>query len=134
MAPSPQFLNSMLIIFCMVILYQLIGRVKARYNIAFGHEASFIALLGLSFSYFYFYYEKHQMQSVVEFNDDIFFYVCLPPLVFASGFNMQRKKFFENIVNILLFGVVGTITTFLVFVVCTFWLQDMANDGTITIT
>ena len=62
------------------------------------------------------------MQEVVKFNDDIFFYVCLPPLVFASGFNMQRKKFFENIANILLFGVMGTITTFVVFVGCTFWL------------
>jgi len=35
---------------------------------------------------------------------------------------MQRKKFFENISNILLFGVLGTITTFLVFAVSTFWL------------
>ena len=100
---------------------------------AFGHEASFITLVGLLISYFYWKTDKTGMQSVVEFNDDIFFYVCLPPLVFASGFNMQRKKFFENISNILLFGVGGTVTTFIVFAVLTFWLQAKADDGTITI-
>ena len=127
-------MHSMILLFAMIVLYQIIGRTKQRFNIAFGHEASCIALLGLAISYFYFETSKHSMQEIVKFNDDIFFYVCLPPLVFASGFNMQRKKFFENIANILLFGVMGTITTFVVFVVCTFWLQDMASNGTITIT
>ena len=46
------------------------------------------------------------------FNDDLFFYFVLPPIVFASGFNMYRKKFFSNIRNITLFGVFGTFVTF----------------------
>ena len=74
------------------------------------------------------------MQAVVEFNDNLFFYFCLPPLVFASGFNMKRKKFFENIGNILLFGVGGTVVTFVVFVSLTYILQGLITDGTIPIT
>ena len=73
------------------------------------------------------------MQTVVEFNDNLFFYFCLPPLVFASGFNMKRKKFFENIGNILLFGVGGTIVTFACFASLTFVLQNLIKSGTIPI-
>ena len=73
------------------------------------------------------------MQAVVEFNDNLFFYFCLPPLVFASGFNMHRKKFFENIGNIMLFGVGGTIVTFIVFVALTLLLQNAIDDGRLPI-
>ena len=48
----------------------------------------------------------------MKFNDDLFFYFVLPPIVFASGFNMYRKKFFANIQNIVLFGVIGTFIAF----------------------
>ena len=48
----------------------------------------------------------------MSFNGDLFFYFVLPPIVFASGFNMYRKKFFANIRNILLFGVIGTFIAF----------------------
>jgi len=59
------------------------------------------------------------------FSDDLFFYFCLPPIVFASGFNMQRKKFFENIRNIILFGLVGTIIAFISFTGFTILYKDV---------
>jgi len=43
--------------------------------------------------------------------------------VFCSGFNMSRKKFFQNITNILICGVFGTCTTFFVFSALTLWLN-----------
>ena len=68
------------------------------------------------------------MQELVEFNDNFFFYFCLPPLVFASGFNMQRKKFFENITNIMILGVFGTVTSFLLFSGMVYWLTSKSNE------
>jgi sodium/hydrogen exchanger 8 len=49
---------------------------------------------------------------MMRFSDITFFYFCLPPIVFASGFNMQKGAFFANFKNILLFGVLGTFIAF----------------------
>ena len=133
MPATSEFQKSMLIIFAMVLLYIFIGKLKAKYKFSWGHEASFICLLSLCISYYYFMSSRVTMQAIVEFNDNLFFYFCLPPLVFASGFNMKRKKFFDNIGNILLFGVGGTIVTFAVFASLTFVLQNMINNGSIPI-
>jgi len=68
----------------------------------------------------------------MEFNDDLFFYVCLPPIVFASGFNMQRKNFFANIKNIVLFGVCGTMIAFVSFSFMTYLYFNIIKDGSVT--
>lgn len=96
---------------------------KDKKGIAFGHQASFVTLVGFLISLIFSVEHADALQNVLEFNQNIFFYVCLPPLVFCSGFNMSRKKFFQNITNILICGVFGTCTTFFVFSVLTLWLN-----------
>jgi NhaP-type Na+/H+ or K+/H+ antiporter len=50
--------------------------------------------------------------------------------VFASGFNMQRKDFFANMTNVILFGIVGTFIAFFVFVSGTYlYFNVIAKDG-----
>lgn len=51
----------------------------------------------------------------IPFNGTLFFYVCLPPIIFAAGFNMRQRRFFANIGYILFFGVLGTIVVFFAF-------------------
>jgi sodium/hydrogen exchanger-like protein 6/7 len=51
----------------------------------------------------------------LEFNKELFFNVFLPLIIFATGFNMRRQKFFENIVNIAKFGLLGTTLTFIFY-------------------
>ena len=70
---------------------------------------------------------KNQNEDVLEmlrFSDNTFFYFCLPPIVFASGFNMQRGNFFANIRNILLFGILGTFVCFSMFSAMTIFLKN----------
>ena len=83
-----------MISFAMVILYLFVAKIKQSYNIAFGHQACVVVMVGIGVSYLMKVKEGQTMQDLVEFNDNFFFYFCLPPLVFASGFNMHRSKFF----------------------------------------
>jgi sodium/hydrogen exchanger-like protein 6/7 len=56
----------------------------------------------------------------LEFNTELFFDVFLPLIIFATGFNMRRQNFFENIVNIAKFGLLGTTLTFVFYTMFTY--------------
>lgn len=82
-------------IFIMFQIYITLGTAISKYKFIYGHEASFILLIGMLFSLLL---ElggvRDLLMSFLKFNENIFFYVCLPPIVFSSGFNMHRGKFF----------------------------------------
>lgn len=59
--------------------------------------------------------EPNKITEMLAFNEEIFFYICLPPIVFASGFNMNRGNFFANIKIVAIFGVIGTLVSFSTF-------------------
>lgn len=81
----------------------------------FGHETGFAILVGFLISLIAWFTGIEELNDDLKFNGTIFFYICLPPIIFASGFNMRRKRFFENIGYIMIFGIFGTIITFIVF-------------------
>ena len=63
------------------------------------------------------------MLKILEFDDEAFFYFLLPPIVFASGFNMQRANFFKNFKTVMLFGVLGTFVAFFSFSAMTIYVK-----------
>ena len=67
---------------------------------------------------------NEEMVGLLRFRDETFFFFCLPPIVFASGFNMKRGNFFANLKNILLFGILGTFVAFTSFSLMTIYLND----------
>lgn len=85
---------------------------KHKHHLKFGHEASLVCLIGIICSAVYAAKGEQEFNDIMAFNEDMFFYFILPPIIFASGFNMYRKKFFANIGNITLFGVMGTFVCF----------------------
>ncbi len=48
----------------------------------------------------------------LQFNEEIFFYGLLPPMIFAGGYNLKKKSFGKNIVYILVYAVIGTLVIF----------------------
>lgn len=46
------------------------------------------------------------------FDNEVFFTLILPPIIFGAGYNLRRKFFFKYVFYILLFGVIGTIVNF----------------------
>ena len=65
------------------------------------------------------------MLKILEFDDEAFFYFLLPPIVFASGFNMQRANFFKNFKTVMLFGVLGTFVAFFSFSAMTIYVKNL---------
>jgi solute carrier family 9 (sodium/hydrogen exchanger), member 6/7 len=102
------------IVFALLLLYVVGGGYMEHKKSPFGHETGIALIAGLIISGSL-RYLAHNNHYNITFDGDIFFYVCLPPIIFASGFNMRRKRFFNNIGYVLLFGIFGTITTFFAF-------------------
>jgi NhaP-type Na+/H+ or K+/H+ antiporter len=67
---------------------------------------------------------NEKILKMMKFDDSTFFFICLPPIVFASGFNMRRSNFFENISTILVFGIMGTFVAFSFFTIMTINLKN----------
>ncbi|GAB4823231.1 hypothetical protein N2152v2_010277 [Parachlorella kessleri] len=58
----------------------------------------------------------------LRFSPAAFFYALLPPIVFAAGFTLKKRQFFKNFGAILMFAVVGTFISAIVFGVATYLL------------
>ncbi len=61
------------------------------------------------------------MSNTLQFSDEMFFTFILPPIIFAAGYNIRRKAFFKYFLYIMLFGVCGTVITFLVVTPLTYF-------------
>ena len=118
------FNEGIIVIFAMLMIFMLFEAYKHKSGLKFGHEASLVCVIGVAISALYMNYGSKEFASIMEFDDDLFFYFVLPPIVFASGFNMYRQKFFSNIKNILLFGLLGTFVTFATFTGFTMLVLD----------
>ena len=107
------FNEGIIVIFAMLMIFMLYEAYKHKNHWKFGHEASFVVIVGVLISGIYTSGDgAKEFSEIMEFNDDLFFYFVLPPIIFAAGYNMYRNKFFANIANIGLFGVLGTFLTF----------------------
>ena len=113
--------------FILLMIYVVIGGYMEHKKVKFGHETGIALVMGLIISACLHYLSEKASDYDVNFDGTVFFYVCLPPIIFAAGFNMRRRRFFANIGYILLFGVFGTIVTFLVFAGLTYLVMQYGN-------
>lgn len=90
-----------------------------KYKPPLGHVTGVIVSLGILISWIIYKVktsddtiDKEEGNIVLQdfnFNQNIFFDIVLPLIVFPSGFNMRRKKFFKNIGTIMKLGFVATL-------------------------
>ncbi len=114
-----------IIIFLLLIIYIIGGSYIESKHCVVGHETSIALICGLLVSLTVFLATDQQvLQSIFEFNGPIFFFVCLPPIIFAAGFNMRRRRFFDNLGYIVLFGLFGTVITFIIFSLLTWGFME----------
>ena len=104
-----------IVMLSMICLFILSASLIEHIHFGYIHETGVVILIGISISLIAKFGGYSEMNQILEFNDNIFFYVWLPPLVFASGYNMKRKKFFQHFNYIALFGILGTFAWFILF-------------------
>lgn len=105
------FVAPLVILIC--ISYSMTSLAITRYKEMYGyspwcHQSSIAALIGLLVGGAI----KFSTGSTVEFDNDVFFYIVLPPIIFSAGLSLKKKMFFRYISLITLFGVIGTIVNF----------------------
>lgn len=86
-----------------------------KYKPPFGHVTGVVVTLGIMFSFAAYKFKGEDQTDGsfilkdIDFNETLFFDIFLPLIVFPSGYNMRRKKFFSNIGTIGKFGFVATL-------------------------
>ena len=89
----------------------------------FGHTTGVIVIFGILVSFIiYMSTDDPTILKDLQFNEPLFFQLILPLIIFPSGYNMRRKKFFRNIKTIMKFGFIGTLFCFTIYTAMTFGL------------
>lgn len=106
-----------MIFLAFLVFFFIVGAAFEKYKPKYGHETGVTVVAGMLFSVI-FYFMNGSNASLLEiygFKSTFFFDVILPPIIFNSGFNMRRKKFFQNLGNVMVFGLVVTLVCFILY-------------------
>ena len=94
----------------------VIGLVIKHYRVRWLHEAGATLLLGIGVGFVI--WSANTTQKVtrwLDFNEEVFFFLLLPPIIFESGFSLHTREFFSNFGGICGLAFAGTaISTFTV--------------------
>lgn len=73
-------------------------------------------ILGICIGFAYaILYPEATFNKTLFFKPQIFFLILIPPIMFEAGFSLNRTDFFGNIRTILIFAVIGTMLTAIIF-------------------
>jgi sodium/hydrogen exchanger-like protein 6/7/sodium/hydrogen exchanger 8 len=105
-----------------------------------GHETGVIIIICTIISIILVRVNETKNVGYLAWDNDLFFEFLLPLIIFTTGYNIRRKKFFENFANITKFGLMGTGLTFgfyftftmLLFDNVTMWKYDPKFNATAT--
>ena len=65
------------------------------------------------------------LNSFTQFDTEIFFLFFLPPIIFESGYNMNHRFFFKNILSLSMYAFVGTLISTSVFAIILYYSNTL---------
>ena len=107
------------ILLCTMLFFFTSAALVEKYKPKFGHQTSFTIIVGIIISVILYACLGNSREGLYEFKQGAFFDFLLPPIILNSGFNMRRKKFFQNLGNVAIFGLGVTFVCFTIFSMAT---------------
>lgn len=106
---------STIITLLVMIVFTLSASVFEKLHFHYLHESGMCMIIGLVFSCLNYFYNPFgsDITTMIPFNEEIFFNLILPPIIFSAGYNLKRKGFYKYFLYIISFGLLGTIINFL---------------------
>lgn len=99
-----------------MLFFFIVSGAQEKFHPSIGHETSYTIILGIIISLIlWFSTPTSSIADHFKFNSNFFLNFMLPPLIFNSGYTMHKKKFFENLGNISIFGLCTTIVCFIIY-------------------
>ena len=109
-------------------IYVVLGSyIEKTGGCGFGHETGAVILIGTLISFTFWACDLSPAEF--QFSAKFLFEIGLPLILFSAGYNMRRRRFFENFSNITIFGILSTLTTF-IFIALFTWL--LFRQGAVT--
>lgn len=89
------------------------------------HETGLGIIIGFFVGMIFFFVDEEFYFESMRFNKDFFMLFILPPIIFAGGYNLKKRRFFQNFFYITIYGLVGTLVNFGVVVGITIFVNNM---------
>ncbi|TEY77692.1 hypothetical protein BOTCAL_0052g00310 [Botryotinia calthae] len=93
------------------------------------HETSISIFAGMTIGLILRISAGNSIQSLVSFDEQIFFNLLLPPIILASGYELHQANFFRNIGTILTFAFAGTFISAIVLGLVLWLYTRIPLDG-----
>jgi len=110
-----EYVAYILLLFIMLV-YVTVGTCLEKKGCGFGHETGVVILLGIAIGAIL---DVVGEKVGTEFNPKVLFDFGLPFILYAAGYNMRRRRFFDDINNITMFGILSTVICFIILTITT---------------
>ncbi|CAD8127068.1 unnamed protein product [Paramecium sonneborni] len=101
-------------------LYAISGAFFEHKHFHLIHETGLGIIMGALSGLIFHLLFKDTLNSLYNFNGTFFFYILLPIIIFCGGYNLNKRRFAQNFFYIMLFGLFGTIFTFIFILLFTY--------------
>ena len=97
-----------------LIFYTIAAPIFQKLNFHYLHESGICMIVGalLALLSKYIGNPNDSLNNFVTFDDEMFFNIVLPPIIFSAGYNLKKRAFFKYFFYIVTFGIFGTIISF----------------------
>ncbi|KAK7270225.1 hypothetical protein RIF29_23219 [Crotalaria pallida] len=109
---SPEAVDSMTLFVLLLCACIIIGHLLQKSK--WMTESVVALIIGLVTGIIILLTTRGRSSRLLVFDEELFFIYLLPPIIFNAGFQVKKKQFFRNFLAIILYGVLGSLISFII--------------------